>query len=119
MLRFLTVALAPFSLAGCATMTRDTKGVLVVRSTPQGAQVTPSNGETCAGTPRTFKLPRKSKPNLVVSQDRCQPQHVRVTNRVEVTLDCRKQRRTNPTARCNPACRVKDGGGGVERKMTL
>ncbi|WP_062562408.1 hypothetical protein [Paracoccus aminovorans] len=82
MIRFLAVALAIFSLAGCATITRGTKDVLVVNSNPQGAQVKLSNGETCAGTPCTFKLPRKSELNVVVSKDRCQPQQIRVTNRV-------------------------------------
>ena len=68
--------------AGCATITRGTNDALVVNSTPGGAQVKLSDGQSCDGTPCTFKVPRKSELNLVVSKDRCQPQQVRVTNRV-------------------------------------
>lgn len=64
------------------TITRGTKHVLVVNSTPQGAKVKPSNGESCDSTPCNFKVPRKSDLNLVVTSDHCQPHHVRVTNRV-------------------------------------
>ncbi|WP_287882404.1 MULTISPECIES: translation initiation factor 2 [Paracoccus] len=73
---------AAFSLAGCATITRGTKDVLVVNSTPAAAQVKLSNGESCDNTPCSFKVPRKSELNVLVTKDRCKPQQVRVTNRV-------------------------------------
>ncbi|WP_303360147.1 translation initiation factor 2 [Paracoccus sp. (in: a-proteobacteria)] len=70
------------SVAGCATITRGTTDVLVVNSTPSGAQVQLSDGQTCNGTPCTFKLPRKSELNVLVKKDRCEPQQVRVTNKI-------------------------------------
>lgn len=70
------------SIAGCATITRGTSDVLVVDSTPQGAQVKMSNGESCTGTPCTFKITRKSEVNVVISKENCKPHQVRVTNRV-------------------------------------
>lgn len=69
-------------VAGCATITRGTNDALVVNSTPGGAQVKLSDGQVCDGTPCTFKVPRKSELNLLVSRDRCEPQQIRVTNRV-------------------------------------
>ena len=68
--------------AGCATITRGTNDALVVNSTPGGAQVKLSDGQTCDGTPCTFKVPRKSELNVLVQKNRCQPQQIRVTNRV-------------------------------------
>ncbi|CAM4020327.1 hypothetical protein [Paracoccus yeei] len=56
-----SVVMAALSLAGCATITRGTNDVLVVESTPQAAQVKLSNGQSCDGTPCSFKLPRKSE----------------------------------------------------------
>ena len=77
-----SVVMAALSLAGCATITRGTNDVLVVESTPQAAQVKLSNGQSCDGTPCSFKLPRKSELNLVVSKEGCKPVNVHVTNRV-------------------------------------
>lgn len=77
-----SVAMAALSLAGCATITRGTNDVLVVESTPQAAQVKLSNGQSCDDTPCSFKLPRKSELNLVVSKEGCKPVNVHVTNRV-------------------------------------
>ena len=73
---------AALSVAGCATVTRGTNDVLVVNSTPSGAQVKMSNGQSCTDTPCTFKLPRKSELNVLVSKENCKPQQIRVTNRV-------------------------------------
>ena len=68
--------------AGCATITRGTNDALVVNSTPGGAQVKMSDGQTCNATPCTFKVPRKSELNVLVQKERCKPQQIRVTNRV-------------------------------------
>lgn len=73
---------AAFSLAGCATITRGTKDVLIVNTIPGGAQVKLSDGQTCGNTPCSFKVPRKSELNVLVTKDRCKPQQIRVTNRV-------------------------------------
>lgn len=70
------------SLAGCATITRGTNDVLIVNSTPQGARVKMSNGESCTATPCTFKVPRKSELNVLVTKENCEHQQIRVTNRV-------------------------------------
>ena len=69
-------------VAGCATITRGTNDVLVVKSTPGAAQVKLSDGQSCDGTPCSFKVPRKSELNVLITKDRCQPQQVRVTNHV-------------------------------------
>ncbi len=73
---------AAISLAGCATITRGTNDVLVVNSTPTGAQVKMSDGSSCANTPCTFKVPRKSELNVLVTKENCEHQQIRVTNRV-------------------------------------
>lgn len=73
---------AAISLAGCATITRGTNDVLVVNSTPTGAQVKMSDGNSCANTPCSFKVPRKSELNVLVTKENCEHQQIRVTNRV-------------------------------------
>lgn len=82
MLKCFLVVASVISLAGCATITRGTEDVLVVNSTPGGAQVKLSNGQSCDNTPCSFKLPRKSELNVLVTKERCKPQQVRVTNKV-------------------------------------
>lgn len=69
-------------VAGCATITRGTNDVLVVKSSPGAAQVQLSDGQSCDGTPCSFKVPRKSELNVLVTKDRCQPQQIRVTNHI-------------------------------------
>lgn len=71
-----------FLISACATITRGTNDVLVVNSTPTGAQVKMSNGESCGNTPCTFKVPRKSELNVLITKQGCQPQQVRVTNKI-------------------------------------
>ena len=56
--------------------------MLVVKSTPGAAQVQLSDGQTCDGTPCSFKVPRKSELNVLITKDRCQPQQIRVTNHI-------------------------------------
>lgn len=70
------------TLAGCATITRGTNDVLVVKSTPGAAQVKLSDGQSCDGTPCSFKVPRKSELNVLITKNRCQPQQIRVTNQI-------------------------------------
>lgn len=80
--KFPLAMVACVALAGCTTVTRGTNDVLVVESTPSGAQVKISGGATCDSTPCSFKLPRKSELYVVVSKVGCTAQQVRVTNRV-------------------------------------
>ena len=68
--------------AGCATITRGTNDALVVNSTPGGVCVSMSDGQACDDTSCTFKVPRRSELNLLVQRERCEPQQIRVTNRV-------------------------------------
>ena len=82
MFKLIFAALSAASLAGCATITRGTNDVLVVQSSPSGAQVELSDGQTCNNTPCTFKLPRKSELNVLIKKDGCEAQQIRVTNKV-------------------------------------
>lgn len=82
MLRQIFAVAAALSLAGCATITRGSNDTLVVNSAPTGAQVKMSDGQTCNNTPCTFKVPRKSELNVLVTKDGCKPQQVRVSNKV-------------------------------------
>lgn len=82
MKRNLFAILAAFSVTGCATITRGSDDVLVVNSAPGAAQVQLSDGQTCANTPCTFKLPRKSELNVLISKEGCRSQQVRVTNEI-------------------------------------
>ncbi len=81
MLKFTFLALSAASLAGCATITRGKNDVLVVNSTPSGAQVKMSNGESCLNTPCSFKVPRRSELNVVIQKAGCEPQQIRVTHK--------------------------------------
>jgi hypothetical protein len=73
-----TVALAA-GLGGCATVTRGTTTQFTVTSTPPGAAVKTSAGFSCAPTPCSMKLPRKSAFDVTVSKTGYLPktQHVR------------------------------------------
>jgi hypothetical protein len=74
-------ALTIASLSGCATITRGSNDVLVVNSTPQGAQVELSNGMSCTSTPCTFKLPRRADIGVTISKAGCQTAKASVTHR--------------------------------------
>lgn len=82
MLKSIFVIAAALSLAGCATITRGSNDTLVVNSTPTGAQVKMSDGQTCNNTPCTFKASRKSELNVLITKEGCKPQQVRVSNKV-------------------------------------
>lgn len=85
MIKIVIACGAALAVAGCATMTRGTDDVLTVQSAPAGAKVKLSNGQSCDATPCTFKLPRKSELNVLVSKQGCKPQQIRVTNKVADT----------------------------------
>ncbi len=72
---------ASLALSGCATITRGSDDVLVINSTPQGAQVQLSNGMSCTSTPCSFKLPRRSDIGVTVSKQGCRSVVTNVTHK--------------------------------------
>lgn len=72
---------ATLALSGCATITSGTNDVLVVDSTPQGAEVTLSNGMSCTSTPCSFTLPRRSDLEVTVTKQGCTTRRANVTHR--------------------------------------
>lgn len=69
------------SVSGCATVTRGTKDVLEIKTTPGGAQATTSNGFACA-TPCALKMPRRSEFDVDLSKAGYKPARVHVTSKV-------------------------------------
>ena len=55
-------------LTNCATMFRGTTQQVSVNTTPQGADVSISNGSSCM-TPCTFEAERKNSLNLTISKE--------------------------------------------------
>ena len=82
MFKPILLACAVLSMAGCATITRGSNDTLVVNSTPSGAQVKMSDGQTCNNTPCTFKVPQKSELNRLIAKQGCAHQQIRVSNKV-------------------------------------
>lgn len=80
--RFAALALACASLGACATATRGTKTAWEVQTTPAGARVETSHGMSCASTPCSIKMPRKSEFTATISKDGYKPATVSVTNKV-------------------------------------
>lgn len=58
-IRMLACALALASVTGCATVIRGTQQDYTIESSPPGADVTLSTGQTCV-TPCVLRLPRKT-----------------------------------------------------------
>ena len=65
-------------LSGCATVTQGTKDVLVIETTPEGAQVQLSSGQSCVSTPCAIEVPRKSGFNVIISKKGCKSRQVNV-----------------------------------------
>lgn len=70
------------SLSACATVTRGYREELVVTSTPAGAKVRLDNGMTCAATPCSFKVPRRSDLQVQLRKTGCTTKVVSVGNRL-------------------------------------
>jgi len=68
-------------VSGCATITRGSDDVLIVDSTPQGAEVEMSNGMSCTSTPCTFKVPRRSDLEVTIRKSGCRTVRTSVTHR--------------------------------------
>lgn len=81
-IKILTVlAVCVISMSGCATVTRGTKDVLEINTTPAAAQATTSNGFACA-TPCALKMPRRSEFDVDISKAGYKPVRVHVTSKV-------------------------------------
>lgn len=79
---FLAVlTVSAISMSGCATVTRGTKDVLEINTTPAAAQATTSNGFACA-TPCALKMPRRSEFDVDISKAGYKPVRVHVTSKV-------------------------------------
>lgn len=68
-------------LISCTTVTRGTKDVLVIETTPSNAQVQLSNGMRCNSTPCALKMPRRSELALNITRKNCEPVLMNVTHR--------------------------------------
>jgi hypothetical protein len=79
--RALIIGALAMSVTGCATVTRDTTELLVVDSTPAGAEVRLSNGMS-GRTPASFRLPRKDAVVVSVEREGFEPVTVDVRPRV-------------------------------------
>ena len=75
--RIALLALVVGTLPGCATITRGSSEALVVESTPTGAEVRLSSGETCK-TPCTLKKKRKHNFVVFINRDGFEPVEVAV-----------------------------------------
>jgi hypothetical protein len=76
------LALACASLGACATVTRGTNTDWQVSSSPVGARVETSHGHTCASTPCTIRMPRKSQFVATLTKDGFKPATITVNNKV-------------------------------------
>lgn len=63
-----SVILVCLLLQGCATVTRGTKDVVEINSSPQGALVKLSNGMQCV-TPCSLEMPRKTRANVTFHRE--------------------------------------------------
>ena len=76
----LAVLASIFVITGCATVTRGSKQKFRVETTPPGARVDLTNGQSCAATPCDFKLKRKSEFTVNISKLGCEPASVFVSH---------------------------------------
>lgn len=77
MARVALMGVAAGGLAGCATITRGSSEAMVIESTPIGANVRLSSGETCK-TPCTLKKKRKDNFVVFIDRDGFEPVEVNV-----------------------------------------
>lgn len=77
----LAFSVSNICITGCATVTRGTKDVLEINTTPAAAQATTSNGFACA-TPCALKMPRRSEFDVDISKAGYKPVRVHVTSKV-------------------------------------
>lgn len=74
--------IACLALAGCATAVRGPNEVLRIASTPSGARVQVSTGQSCKATPCKITLPRTADVTLTLSRFNCENAQVRVRSEI-------------------------------------
>jgi hypothetical protein len=77
----LIVVIAAASLSSCATITRGTKEVFAVDSTPQNAAVQLSTGQS-GQTPASFKVPRRESLHVTISKDGYKTRQITVPSQI-------------------------------------
>ena len=80
-----TLIVLAATLSGCATVTQGTKDVLIIETTPEGAQVQLSSGQSCVSTPCAIELPRKSGFNVTISKKGCKNRQVNVLSKMSTS----------------------------------
>src|SRR5690349_19633732 len=75
------VVVAAFMLGGCATVMRGTTEQIQIVSSPPGATVAASIGNSCT-TPCTMEVSRKSEFILTITKEGIEPATVSVTTRL-------------------------------------
>ena len=80
--RLAALGLVAVSLSACATVTRGRNTAWEVQTTPVGASVSTSNGFSCASTPCSIKMPRKSEFTATITKPGYKTATVSVTNKV-------------------------------------
>jgi len=81
-MKFIILALAISSLAGCATITRGTSDDVVIDVEPKNATVTTSLGLTCEAQPCTIKASRKKGFTVTAKAEGYEDASVEVTTGV-------------------------------------
>jgi hypothetical protein len=77
----ITVACSAVLIQGCATITRGTTEVLVIETTPSGAEVDMSNGLRCK-TPCAMEVKRKTNIVLDITKDGYESARINVLSEV-------------------------------------
>ena len=70
------------ALSGCATITQGTKEVLEVQSTPAGASVTLSTGQSCASTPCVIEVSKQTGFTATFEKAGCETKTMSVLSRM-------------------------------------
>jgi hypothetical protein len=83
LIRVAALAASALSLTACATVTRGTSTAWEVKTTPPGASVKTTNGFSCASTPCSLKMPRKSMFTATISKEGYKSVDIQVTNTVK------------------------------------
>lgn len=80
-IRFFAIGALAFLSAGCATITRGTTEVLIIETTPSGADVELSTGVRCK-SPCSLEMKRKNSVVVDITKDGYEPTRVNVLSQV-------------------------------------
>lgn len=80
--KFVAICALGLSVSACATITRGSKDVLEIQSTPSRAAVQTSNGYSCAETPCAIKMPRRSEFVVTLSKPGYHTTNVNVSHEI-------------------------------------